>query len=143
MPQVALYLDIDKSMDIFGRPVCLTNIGKGMKYILIFLISLTSHLSLASYHEGEGSSSGSGGGGYGGGSDAIAYVGVGVLVYFLLRNKDSEENEESSLSNISFDQESKLEIDFLRDNFNSFSKTTSEFNNPTTKFQINLRYKLN
>ena len=79
-----------------------------MKYILIFLISLTSHLSLASYHEGEGSSSGSGGGGYGGGSDAIAYVGVGVLAYFLLRNKDSEENEQSSLSNISFDKESKL-----------------------------------
>ena len=114
-----------------------------MKYILIFLISLTSHLSLASYHEGEGSSSGSGGGGYGGGSDAIAYVGVGVLAYFLLRNKDSEENEESSLSNISFDKESKLKIDFLRDNFDSFSTTTSEFNNPTTKFQINLRYKLN
>ena len=114
-----------------------------MKYILIFLISLTSHLSLASYHEGEGSSSGSGGGGYGGGSDAIAYVGVGVLVYFLLRNKDSEENEESSLSNISFDQESKLKIDFLRDDLNSFNTTTSEFNYPTTEFQINLRYKLN
>ena len=114
-----------------------------MKYILIFLISLTSHLSLASYHEGEGSSSGSGGGGYGGGSDAIAYVGVGVLAYFLLRNKDNEENEESSLSTMSFDQESKLKIDFLRDNFNSFSTTASEFNYPTTEFQINLRYKLN
>ena len=114
-----------------------------MKYILIFLISLTSHLSLASYHEGEGSSSGSGGGGYGGGSDAIAYVGVAVLAYFLLRNKDNEENEESSLSTMSFDQESKLKIDFLRDNFNSFSTTASEFNYPTTEFQINLRYKLN
>ena len=114
-----------------------------MKYILIFLISLTSHLSLASYHEGEGSSSGSGGGGYGGGSDAIAYVGVGVLAYFLLRNKDSEENEQSSLSNISFDKESKLKIDFLRDNFDSFNTTTTEFNYPTTEFQINLRYKLN
>ena len=114
-----------------------------MKYILIFLISLTSHLSLASYHEGEGSSSGSGGGGYGGGSDAIAYVGVAVLAYFLLRNKDNEENEKSSLSNMSFDQESKLKIDFLRDNFNSFSTTASEFNYPTTEFQINLRYKLN
>ena len=55
-----------------------------MKYILIFLISITSHLSLASYHESEGGSSGSGGGGYGSGSDAIAYVGVGVLAYFLL-----------------------------------------------------------
>tara|TARA_B100000965_G_C19411065_1_gene677739 strand:- start:195 stop:539 length:345 start_codon:yes stop_codon:yes gene_type:complete len=114
-----------------------------MKYILIFLISLTSHLSLASYHEGEGSSSGSGGGGYGGGSDAIAYVGVAVLAYFLLRNKDNEENEKSSLSNMSFDQESKLKIDFLRDNFDSFNTTTSEFNYPTTEFQINLRYKLN
>ena len=114
-----------------------------MKYILIFLISLTSHLSLASYHEGEGSSSGSGGGGYGGGSDAIAYVGVAVLAYFLLRNKDNEENEESSLSTMSFDQESKLKIDFLRDNFDSFNTTTTEFNYPTTEFQINLRYKLN
>ena len=114
-----------------------------MKYILIFLISLTSHLSLASYHEGEGSSSGSGGGGYGGGSDAIAYVGVAVLAYFLLRNKDNEENEKSSLSNMSFDQESKLKIDFLRDDFDSFNTTTTEFNYPTTEFQINLRYKLN
>ena len=114
-----------------------------MKYILIFLISITSHLSLASYHESEGGSSGSGGGGYGSGSDAIAYVGVGVLAYFLLRNKDKEANEESSLSTMSFDQESKLKIDFLRDNFNSFSTTTSEFNYPTTEFQINLRYKLN
>ena len=107
-----------------------------MKYILIFLISFTSHLSLASYHEGEGGSSGSGGGGgYGSGSDAIAYVGVGVLAYFLLRNKDNEEDEQSSLSAMSFDQESKLKIDFLRDNLNSF--------NTTTEFQINLRYKLN
>ena len=40
-------------------------------------------------------------------------------------------------------QESKLKIDFLRDNFNSFSTTASEFNYPTTEFQINLRYKLN
>ena len=114
-----------------------------MKYILIFLISITSHLSLASYHESEGGSSGSGGGGYGSGSDAIAYVGVGVLAYFLLRNKDNEENEKSSLSNMSFDQESKLKIDFLRDNFDSFNPTTTEFNYPTTEFQINLRYKLN
>ena len=68
---------------------------------------------------------------------------MGVLAYFLLRNKDNEENEKSSLSNMSFDQESKLKIDFLRDNFSSFSTTTSEFNYPTTEFQINLRYKLN
>ena len=114
-----------------------------MKYILVFLITFTSHLSLASYHEGEGGSSGSGGGGYGSGSNAIAYVGVGVLAYFLLRNKDNEENEESSLSTMSFNQESKLKIDFSRDNFDSFSTTTSEFNYPTTEFQINLRYKLN
>ena len=114
-----------------------------MKYILIFLITFTSHLSLASYHEGEGGSSGSGGGGYGSGSNAIAYVGVGVLAYFLLRNKDNEENEESSLSTMYFDQESKLKIDFLKDNFDSFSSSTSEYNYPTTEFQINLRYKLN
>ena len=68
-----------------------------MKYLLIFLISVASHSSFASYHENEGSS-GSGGGSYGGGSSALAVVGVGVLAYFLLRNKEDEEAKESDLS---------------------------------------------
>ena len=80
-----------------------------MKYILIFLISLTSHLSFASYHESEGGSSGSGGGGYGGGSDAIAYVGVGVLAYFLLRNKGCP----CSLNNICMSQDIVMPIVFF------------------------------
>ena len=112
-----------------------------MKYLLIFSISIASHLCFASYHTDgeEGSDSGGSGGGYGGGSSAAALVGVGVLAYFLLRDNGDEEASEFSFSN----QESKLKIDFNKNEFNSFNESNSSFEYPANKFQINLRYKLN
>ena len=113
-----------------------------MKYLLIFLISVASHPSFASYNENEGSS-GSGGGSYGGGSSALAVVGVGVLAYFLLRNKEDEEAKESDLSFNLSNQESKFKIDFNKNELNSFNEKYFQSEFPTTEFQINLRYKLN
>ena len=40
-------------------------------------------------------------------------------------------------------QETKLEIDFNKNEFNSFNESNSSFEYPANKFQINLRYKLN
>ena len=117
-----------------------------MKYLLIFSISIASHLCFASYHTDgeEGSDSdGSGGGGYGGGSSAAALVGVGVLAYFLLRNNDDDEASESNLKFNFSNQESKLKIDFNKNEFNSFNESNSSFEYPANKYQINLRYKLN
>lgn len=116
-----------------------------MKYLLIFSISIASHLCFASYHtEGEeGSDSGGSGGGYGGGSSAAALVGVGVLAYFLLRDNGDEETSESDLKFNFSNQESKLKIDFNKNEFNSFNESNSSFEYPANKFQINLRYKLN
>ena len=116
-----------------------------MKYLLIFSISIASHLCYASYHtDGEdGSDSGGSGGGYGGGSSAAALVGVGVLAYFLLRDNGDEEASESDLKFNFSNQESKLKIDFNKNELNSFNEKNSSFEYPATKFQINLRYKLN
>ena len=116
-----------------------------MKYLLIFSISIASHLCFASYHVGgeEGSDSGGSGGGYGGGSNAAALVGVGVLAYFLLRDNGDEETSESDLKFNFSNQESKLKIDFNKNEFNSFNESNSSFEYPANKFQINLRYKLN
>ncbi|MDC0071884.1 hypothetical protein OAK06_01735 [Gammaproteobacteria bacterium] len=116
-----------------------------MKYLLIFSISIASHLCFASYHtDGEdGSDSGGSGGGYGGGSSAAALVGVGVLAYFLLRDNGDEEASESDLKFNFSNQESKLKIDFNKNELNSFNENNSSFEYPATKFQINLRYKLN
>ena len=116
-----------------------------MKYLLIFSISIASHLCFASYHtDGEdGSDSGGSGGGYGGGSSAAALVGVGVLAYFLLRDNGDEEASESDLKFNFSNQESKLKIDFNKNELNSFNEKNSSFEYPATKFQINLRYKLN
>ena len=116
-----------------------------MKYLLIFSISIASHLCFASYHtDGEdGSDSGGSGGGYGGGSSAAALVGVGVLAYFLLRDNGDEEASESDLKFNFSNQESKLKIDFNKNELNSFNEKNSSFEYPETKFQINLRYKLN
>jgi hypothetical protein len=113
-----------------------------MKYLLIFSISIASHLCFASYHTDgeEGSDSGGSGGGYGGGSSAAALVGVGVLAYFLLRENGDEETSESDSKFSSSNQETKLKIDF---NINSFNESNSSFEYPANKFQINLRYKLN
>ena len=116
-----------------------------MKYLLIFSISIASHLCFASYHtDGEdGSDSGGSGGSYGGGSSAAALVGVGVLAYFLLRNNGDEETSESDLRFNSSDEDTKLKIDFNKNELNSFNESNSSFEYPANKFQINLRYKLN
>ena len=116
-----------------------------MNYLLFFSISIASHLCFASYHtDGEdGSGSGGSGGGYGGGSSAAALVGVGVLAYFLLRDNGDEEASESDLKFNFSNQESKLKIDFNKNELNSFNEKNSSFEYPATKFQINLRYKLN
>ena len=113
-----------------------------MKYLLIFLISIASHSSFASYHDDEGSS-GSGGSSYGDGSSAVAIVGVGLIAYFLLRNNEDEEASESDLNFNLSNKESKFKIDFNKNEFNSFSEKYSKPGFPTTEFQINLRYKLN
>ena len=116
-----------------------------MKYLLIFSISIASHFCFASYHTDgeEGSDSGGSGGGYGGGSNAAALVGVGGLAYFLLRDNGDEETSESDLKFNFSNQESKLKIDFNKNEFNSFNESNSSFEYPANKFQINLRYKLN
>jgi hypothetical protein len=116
-----------------------------MKYLLIFSISIASHLCFASYHTDgeEGSDSGGSGGSYGGGSSAAALVGVGVLAYFLLRNNGDEETSESDLRFNSSDEDTKLKIDFNKNELNSFNEKNSSFEYPATKFQINLKYKLN
>ena len=116
-----------------------------MKYLLIFSISIASHLCFASYHTDgeEGSDSGGSGGSYGGGSSAAALVGVGVLAYFLLRNNGDEETSESDLRFNSSDEDTKFKIDFNKNELNSFNEKNSSFEYPATKFQINLKYKLN
>ena len=116
-----------------------------MKYLLIFSVSIASHFCSASYHVGDDGtdSGGSDGGSYGGGSGAAALVGVGVLAYFLLRENGDEDTQESD-SKFSFsNQETKLKIDFNKNEFNSFNESNSSFEYPANKFQINLRYKLN
>ena len=116
-----------------------------MKYLLIFSISIASHVCFASYHTDveDGSDSGGSGGGYGGGSSAAALVGVGVLAYFLLRNNGDEETSESDLRFNSSDEDTKFKIDFNKNELNSFNEKNSSFEYPATKFQINLKYKLN
>ena len=116
-----------------------------MKYLLIFSISIASHLCFASYHTDgeEGSDSGGSGGGYGGGSSAAALVGVGLLAYFLLRDNGDDEASESDLKFNFSNEETKLKIDFNRNELNAFNESNSSFEYPANKFQINLRYKLN
>ena len=115
-----------------------------MKYLLIFSISIVSHFCSASYHVGEGGGeSGGRGGSYGGGSGAAALVGVSVLAYFLLRDNGDEEASESDLKFNLANEETKLKIDFNKNEFNSFNESNSSFEYPVNKFQINLRYKLN
>ncbi len=112
-----------------------------MKYLLIFLITIASHSSFASYHDNEGSSD-SGGSSYGGNSGAVAIVGVGLIAYFLLRNNEDEEPSKSDLSFNFSNQESKFKIDFNKDELNSFNERHFKSEFPETKFQINLRYKI-
>lgn len=115
-----------------------------MKYLLIFSISIASHFCSASYHVNEdGTDSGGSGGGYGSGSGAAALVGVGVLAYFLLRDNGDEEASESDLKFNFSNEETKLKIDFNRNELNAFNESNSSFEYPANKFQINLRYKLN
>tara|TARA_X000000368_G_scaffold157981_1_gene124464 strand:- start:403 stop:753 length:351 start_codon:yes stop_codon:yes gene_type:complete len=116
-----------------------------MKYLLILSISIASHLCFASYHTDgeEGSDSGGSGGGYGGGSSAAALIGVSVLAYFLLRDNSDEEAAESDLKFNFSNKESKLKIDFNKNELNSFNESNSSFEYPANKYQINLRYKLN
>ena len=66
-----------------------------------------------------------------------------MLAYFLLRNNGDEETSESDLRFNSSDEDTKFKIDFNKNELNSFNEKNSSFEYPATKFQINLRYKLN
>ena len=68
---------------------------------------------------------------------------MGVLAYFLLRENGDEETSESDLRFNFSNQETKLKIDFNKNELNSFNESNSSFEYPANKFQINLRYKLN
>ena len=120
-----------------------------MRLFMLLVMLVSAPVTFASYHEGGGSSSGSsGGGGYGGGggSAVAGLLLLGGLIYYLNRDTDeTEEDAENAFGLINIDSDSKFELDFnsSNDQYFTFDGNSSNFEIPTNRFQINLRYKLN
>ena len=121
-----------------------------MRLFMLLAMLVSAPVTFASYNEGGcGSSSGSsGGGGYcgGGGSAVAGLLLLGGLIYYLNRDTDeTEEDAENAFGLINIDDDSKFELDFnsSNDQYFAFDSNSSNFEIPTNRFQINLRYKLN
>ena len=115
-----------------------------MKYIMIMMVSLSSHFALASYHGGDGAAGGSSDdGGYSSGSNAAyALVGVGVL-YYVFSNRDDKTEAEFSNNFLSPKSNNQLVIDFEKTT--PFSDQDGFSYNPFLEkdFQVNLKFKFN
>jgi len=121
-----------------------------MRLFMLLAMLVSAPVTFASYHEGGGGSSSgsSGGGGYGGGggSAVAGLLLLGGLIYYLNRDTDeTEEDAENAFGLINIDGDSKFELDFnnSNDQYFAFDSNSSNFEIPTNRFQINLRYKLN
>jgi len=122
-----------------------------MRLFMLLVMLVSAPVTFASYHEGGGGSSSggsSGGGGYGGGSGgAVAgLLLLGGLIYYLNRDTaETEEDVENAFGLINIDSDSKFELDFNSSNnqYFAFDSNSNNFEIPTNRFQINLRYKLN
>jgi hypothetical protein len=115
-----------------------------MKYLMIMIVSLSSHLALASYHGGDGATGGSSDdGGYSSGSNAAyAIVGAGVL-YYIFSNRDDNNEAEFSNNFLSPENSNQLVIDFEKTT--PFSDQDGFSYNPFLEkdFQVNLKFKFN
>ena len=115
-----------------------------MKYLMILIVSLSSHFALASYHGGDGATGeSSDDGGYSSGSNAAyALVGAGVL-YYIFSNRDDNNEAEFSSNFLSPESSSQLVIDF--ENTTPLSDQDGFSYNPFLEkdFQVNLNFKFN
>ena len=115
-----------------------------MKYLIILIVSLSSHFALASYHGGDGATGeSSDDGGYSSGSNAAyALVGAGVL-YYIFSNRDDNNEAEFSNNFLSPESSSQLVIDF--ENTTPLSDQDGFSYNPFLEkdFQVNLKFKFN
>ena len=115
-----------------------------MKYLMILIVSLSSHFALASYHGGDGATGeSSDDGGYSSGSNAAyALVGAGVLYYIFSNRVDNNEAEFSN-NFLSPESSSQLVIDF--ENTTPLSDQDGFSYNPFLEkdFQVNLKFKFN
>jgi hypothetical protein len=116
-----------------------------MKYIMIMIMSLSSHFALASYHGGDDAAGGESydDDGYSSGSSAaLALVGVGVLFY-VFRNTDEDNEAEFSNNFLSPESNNQLVIDFEKTT--PFSGQDSFSYDPLLEkdFQVNLKFKFN
>ena len=115
-----------------------------MKYLMILIVSLSSHFALASYHGGDGATGeSSDDGGYSSGSNAAyALVGAGVL-YYIFSNRDDNNEAEFSNNFLSPESSSQLVIDF--ENTTPLSDQDGFSYNPFLEkdFQVNLTFKFN
>ena len=106
-----------------------------MRLFMLLAMLVSAPVTFASYHEGGG-----------GGSAVAGLLLLGGLIYYLNRDTDeTEEDAENAFGLINIDGDSKFELDFnsSNDQYFAFDSNSSNFEIPTNRFQINLRYKLN
>jgi hypothetical protein len=118
---------------------------KSMKYMMILVMSLSSHFALGSYHGGGDAADGGSydDDGYSSGANAAyALVGVGVL-YYVFRNKDDNNEAEFSNNFLSPESNNQLVIDFEKST--PFSGQDNFSYDPLLEkdFQVNLKFKFN
>ena len=114
-----------------------------MRLFMLLAMLVSAPVTFASYHEGGGGSSS---GSSGGGSAVAGLLLLGGLIYYLNRDTDeTEEDAENAFGLVNIDGDSKFELDFnsSNDQYFAFDSNSSNFEIPTNRFQINLRYKLN
>ena len=106
-----------------------------MRLFMLLAMLVSAPVTFASYHEGGG-----------GGSAVAGLLLLGGLIYYLNRDTDeTEEDAENAFGLINIDDDSNFELDFnsSNDQYFAFDSNSSNFEIPTNRFQINLRYKLN